>query len=78
MKFLVVVDMQNDFISGSLGTSEAQKIVPNVVRKIESAPKESIFVTLDTHPADYMETNEGRHLPVPHCITGTEGHALAP
>ena len=52
MKFLVVVDMQNDFISGSLGTSEAQKIVPNVVRKIESAPKESIFVTLDTHPAD--------------------------
>lgn len=78
MKFLVVIDMQNDFISGSLGTSEAQKIVPNVVRKIESAPKESIFVTLDTHPADYMETNEGRHLPVPHCIAGTEGHALAP
>lgn len=78
MKFLVVVDMQNDFITGSLGTAEAHKIVPNVVRKINSTPKENIFVTLDTHPANYLETSEGRHLPVPHCIAGTKGHALAP
>ncbi len=78
MKFLVVVDMQNDFITGSLGTPEAQEIVSNVVKKIEATPESAIFVTQDTHPANYLETSEGRHLPVPHCIAGTEGHALAP
>lgn len=78
MKFLIVVDMQNDFISGSLGTAEARAIVPRVAAKIQAAPKGNIFVTQDTHPQNYLSTNEGRHLPVAHCIAGTEGHALNP
>lgn len=76
MKILIVVDMQKDFISGSLGTAEAQKIVPYVAEKIRQMPREAVFVTQDTHPQQYMDTNEGKHLPVPHCIAGTEGHAL--
>lgn len=74
-KFLVVVDMQNDFINGSLGTAEAQSIVPRVQQRIEDALAEErtpIF-TQDTHEANYMETNEGKHLPVPHCVEGTNG-----
>ena len=76
MKILIVVDMQKDFISGPLGTAEARAIVPYVAEKAKNAPRENLFVTLDTHQPNYMETNEGRHLPVPHCIEGTEGHAL--
>ena len=74
MKILVVVDMQNDFIDGSLGTGEAQVIVPRVAEKIKSAvgEKEIIF-TMDTHGADYLETQEGRILPVPHCVQGSAG-----
>lgn len=72
-KILVVVDMQNDFIDGALGTAEAQAIVGNVVRKIESYQGEPVFATRDTHKENYMETSEGRHLPVPHCIKGTKG-----
>lgn len=73
--FLVVVDMQKDFVDGALGTKEAQSIVPAAVKKIESF-EGAIFATLDTHFEDYMNTPEGRRLPVPHCIKGTEGHAL--
>ena len=76
MKILIVVDMQKDFITGPLGTAEARAIVPYVAEKARNAPRESLFVTLDTHQPDYMQTNEGRHLPVPHCIAGTEGREL--
>ena len=71
-KILVVVDMQNDFIDGALGTKEAQAIVDNVVKKIEAFDGE-IYVTYDTHVEDYMETNEGKHLPVVHCVRDSEG-----
>lgn len=70
--FLIVVDMQRDFIDGSLGTPEAQAIVPHVVEKILQFDGE-IFATLDTHAENYLQTAEGRHLPVPHCIKGTLG-----
>lgn len=74
-KILVVVDMQNDFIDGSLGTKEAVAIVPYVKSKIEKAVAENVEIifTRDTHQADYMTTFEGRHLPVEHCIQGTFG-----
>ena len=75
-KILVVVDMQNDFIDGALGTGQAQAIVAGVVKKIESYQGELIFATRDTHGENYMETSEGRHLPVPHCIRGTKGWEL--
>ena len=71
-KILIVVDMQKDFIDGSLGTKEAQKIVPAVVKKIQSYPVSDIYVTKDTHGENYLETSEGKHLPVVHCIKGTE------
>ena len=73
--FLIVVDMQNDFIDGSLGTPEAEAIVSSVVKKIENHDGPIIF-TYDTHEADYLETQEGRNLPVEHCIMGTEGWDL--
>lgn len=72
-KILIVVDMQNDFIDGSLGTPEAQRIVPAVIRKIRSYPTENIYATRDTHPLNYLETQEGKYLPVKHCIEGTYG-----
>ena len=71
-KFLVVVDMQKDFVDGALGSREAVAIVPAVVKKIADFNGE-IFVTYDTHFENYMETNEGKNLPVPHCIKGTTG-----
>lgn len=74
-KILIVVDMQKDFVDGSLGTPEAQGIVPNVVKKIKEFSG-SIYVTYDTHEANYMETAEGKKLPVPHCIEGTDGWEL--
>lgn len=70
---LIVVDMQNDFIDGALGTKEAVDIVPAVIRKIQSYPREQVYATRDTHPENYLETQEGRYLPVRHCIEGTEG-----
>ena len=78
-KTLIVVDMQNDFIDGALGTKEAAAIVENVKAKIrEYADRgDEIIFTRDTHYEDYMETNEGRHLPVPHCIEETEGWEIA-
>ena len=79
-KVLVVVDMQNDFIDGALGTKETEAIVPAVCRKIEAAAAENtlIFATKDTHSEKYMETREGRFLPVPHCIKGTDGWDIRP
>ena len=76
-KFLIVVDMQRDFVNGALGTPEAEAIVPGVVRKIKDFGGE-IFVTLDTHTENYLQTAEGKNLPVPHCIKGTDGHKLDP
>ena len=77
-KILIVVDMQNDFIDGALGTPEAEAIVGNVKAKIASYPEEDVFFTRDTHQADYMESQEGRYLPVPHCIEGTDGWQIRP
>ncbi len=74
-KMLVVVDMQKDFVDGSLGTPEAVSIVPNVVKKIEDFDGE-IFVTFDTHFENYLKSSEGKKLPVEHCIKGTEGFEL--
>ena len=74
-QFLIVVDLQKDFVDGALGTPEAVSIVPRVVEKIRQFSGE-IYVTMDTHGTDYLQTSEGRHLPVPHCIRGTEGWQL--
>lgn len=72
MKFLIVVDMQVDFITGSLGSDLATAIVPRVVSKVKSFDGEIIF-TRDTHHKDYLKTQEGKKLPVEHCIKDTEG-----
>ena len=74
-KGLVVVDMQKDFVDGALGSNEAVAIVDNVVNKINEFAGE-IIVTYDTHQENYMETREGKHLPVPHCIENTDGWQL--
>jgi len=74
-KILVVVDMQNDFIDGALGTAEAQAIVDNAAEKIKNFNGD-VFVTYDTHFDNYMEKQEGKKLPVPHCIKGTKGWEL--
>lgn len=78
MKVLVVIDVQNDFIDGSLGTPEAQAIVPNVAKYIEehADPNTLIIFTKDTHEENYMDTLEGKKLPVPHCIKGTPGYYI--
>ena len=72
MKYLIVVDMQVDFISGSLGSAHASAIVPNVVNKVKGFDGQVIF-TRDTHGADYLNTQEGRKLPVVHCVKDTAG-----
>ena len=72
MKYLIVVDMQVDFITGSLGSALATAIVPNVVEKVKDFDGKVIF-TRDTHFEDYMDTQEGKKLPVPHCIKGSDG-----
>lgn len=76
-RVLVVVDMQNDFISGALGSPEAEAVVPKVCEKIRDFDGEVLY-TRDTHGPDYLETQEGRKLPVPHCIKGTRGWELDP
>ena len=73
LKILVVIDMQNDFIDAALGTPEAVSIVENVKAKIRSYSEGSVYATMDTHPENYMETQEGKFLPVKHCIKGTPG-----
>ena len=77
MKTLIVVDMQNDFIDGSLGTKEAQAIVPNVKKKVQEYKNrgDEIIFTRDTHQSDYLDTPEGKKLPVVHCIKGNKGMA---
>ena len=72
---LIVIDMQTDFITGSLGTKEAQAIVPNVKKKIEEykARGDEVIFTRDSHNRNYLDTNEGKHLPVEHCIVLTHG-----
>lgn len=79
-KFLIVVDMQKDFIDGSLGTAEAQAIVPAAAAYIRACRDTgyTVIATLDTHEENYLETAEGKKLPVRHCIRGTEGWALNP
>ena len=72
-KILVVVDMQNDFIDGALGTAEALAIVENVKARIREYDPADVFVTMDTHAPNYLETQEGRNLPVEHCIKGSNG-----
>lgn len=73
--FLIVVDMQKDFVDGALGTPEAVAIVPAVCEKIRSFDGE-IIVTYDTHPDNYLDTAEGKKLPVTHCVEGTDGWQL--
>ncbi len=72
MKVLIVVDMQNDFIDGALGTREAQAALPRVIDKVKGYDGRIVF-TRDTHGEDYLKTQEGRRLPVKHCIRGTDG-----
>jgi len=74
-KILIVVDMQKDFVDGALGSKEAVEIVGNVVKRIKNFDGD-IIVTYDTHYENYMETQEGKNLPVPHCIKGTKGWQL--
>ena len=80
MKVLICVDMQNDFVTGALGSPEAKAIVPNVVKLIQdhSETMTLLLYTQDTHTENYMETVEGSYLPVPHCIEGTDGWELIP
>lgn len=73
-KILVIVDMQKDFINGSLGTKEAQEILPKIVEYINGLPDDTLFIfTKDTHQEDYLNTPEGKKLPIKHCIEKTEG-----
>lgn len=76
-KLLIVVDMQNDFVTGCLGTEEAKAIVPKVVDLVQNFDGD-VWFTRDTHQSDYMETQEGKKLPVIHCIEGTEGWEIIP
>ena len=77
-KAIVVVDMQNDFVGGALGTAEARAMPPRMVEKLTAARAAgtALVFTMDTHGADYLMTQEGVHLPVPHCIRGTAGWAI--
>ena len=77
-KILLVIDMQNDFINGALGTPEAEAIVDRVVEEIDKYPDGDVIATRDTHPENYLETQEGRNLPVAHCVKGTSGWELHP
>ena len=74
---LLVVDMQKDFVDGALGTPEAVAIVPYLTELVRGWQGPVLF-TQDTHQRDYLETQEGRHLPVPHCIEGSDGWQLIP
>ena len=78
-KTLIVIDMQKDFIDGALGTKEAVSILPNVKERISTYIKngDEIIFTRDTHFEDYLETNEGKKLPIKHCIKGTKGWEIA-
>ncbi len=77
-KYLIVVDVQKDFVDGALGTNEAVAIIPRVKEKIAEYKRngDKIIFTRDTHQTNYLSTNEGKHLPVEHCIAGTDGWQL--
>ena len=77
-KVLVVVDMQKDFIDGALGFEGADKIIPGIIARIKEyeAEGDEVVYTLDTHQENYMDTQEGKNLPVPHCIKGSDGWGL--
>lgn len=72
-KALIVIDMQNDFITGPLGNPDCQSVVPNIVQIIQQGSYDKIIFTRDTHSRDYLQTQEGKNLPVEHCIKGTKG-----
>lgn len=76
-KYLIVVDMQKDFVTGSLGSEAAQAVVSGIDEKIENGGYDGVFFTFDTHFDDYSDTLEGKKLPVPHCIKGTDGWSTA-
>ena len=78
MKVLIVVDMQKDFVDGALGTPEAQAIVPLVAETIEQMadPNTVVIFTKDTHDENYLNTLEGKNLPVRHCIVNTNGYGI--
>ena len=76
-KLLVIIDMQNDFITGVLGNEECRAVVPNVVEKVRNTDADIVY-TLDTHYDNYADTQEGKKLPVKHCIKNTEGWELIP
>ena len=79
VKFLVVVDAQNDFISGPLGTLEANEIIPTVANYLHNIDLDTyVFFTKDIHNSNYLNTNEGKHLPVEHCIAHTDGASIHP
>lgn len=75
-KILIVVDYQNDFVDGALGFDGARNLEDGICKKIEEYSNDEVICTLDTHTEEYMSTHEGKRLPVPHCIKGTEGHKL--
>ena len=75
---LIVVDVQNDFVNGSLGTKEAEAIIPYVCKLIDDPSFDTIVITKDTHDADYLTTREGKYLPVNHCIKGSDGWQIHP
>ena len=79
-RLLIVVDMQNDFVDGALGFEGADRIIPGIIDRISEYEKneDEIVYTLDTHFEAYMDTQEGKNLPVPHCIKGSNGHELVP
>jgi nicotinamidase-related amidase len=78
MKTLIVIDMQNDFVTGSLVNPAAEAIIPFIKAECESGKYDRIIFTQDTHRENYLETQEGKHLPIKHCIRGTEGWAVVP
>lgn len=74
-KYLLVIDVQNDFVAGSLGSEDAQNVLKNIIKKVKDFDGTVMF-TRDTHQEDYLSTQEGRYLPVKHCIEGTDGWQL--
>lgn len=77
-KLLIVVDMQNDFVTGSLANPAAEKIIPNIVEKLKAKDYTYLIFTRDTHQKNYLETQEGKNLPVEHCVEGTKGWEIVP
>ena len=77
-KILIVIDAQQDFVTGSLRNEDAIKAIPNLVKKIREFDGDAIFYTLDTHDENYLSTKEGQKLPVVHCVFGTDGWKLDP